>query len=167
LPCLGFGVSLAASTSSPLTRSATPRPCGEPRGPSPAADDPEAEPAAATPAGFEVWVVTRVRVTVCVETVVEPRRTLVLPAREPLFAPPEGVESTTAENGALPPRPPAVRAEGTVCGPAIAAPAKSSETPRSAKGPEPMREQRFFSVATAISSARHDGIREGSGMKPG
>ena len=118
-------------------------------------------PAAASPADFEVWVVTRVRVTVvCVDVLVE--RALPPPAAlgEALV----GLDSTTGENGSFAPRSAALCDEN-VRGPAIATPASARETPRRTNGPEPIREQTCFNVATALSSAGDDGIREASGMK--
>src|SRR5689334_3828631 len=124
--------------------------------------DLEAEPAAASPADFEVWI-TRACVTVRVETfeVVAP---VVSPAPEPLFAA-EGPERTTAGNGAFALCPAELACEETERGPAIAAPATRSATPSSPKGPGPIRFTKCMNIATAETSAASDGNREASGMK--
>jgi hypothetical protein len=81
-----------------------------------------------------------------------------------LGEPAVGLESTTGENGSFAPRSLALWDE-SVCGPAIATPAKTSATVSNTNRPEPIRAQTCFNVATALSSAADDGIREAFGMK--
>jgi hypothetical protein len=158
----GFALeSLDARTSLPETPPCAPAPCGEPT--APPDDDPEVGPAAASPADFEMCVLTRVRVIVRVEVeLVTPCRPFV---REPAFESAARLGRTTGANGAFAAEDDAPSPLPIRLGPAIAAPAMTEATARSATERGPTRARRCLKLATAVSSARRDGIREASGMK--